>query len=71
MHFAQQDFEQSFDHVDNSEALDICVSRLYMSKQMIYCILMHFTFTFTFSHLADAFIQSDLQLEHFAIVLQT
>ncbi len=39
MHFAQQDFEQSFDHVDNSEALDICVSRLYMIKQIFIVFL--------------------------------
>ncbi len=37
----------------------------------LYQILSQFTFTFTFSHLADAFIQSDLQLGvHKAINLE-
>ncbi len=34
----------------------------YLSEQILYCNKLTFTFTFTFNHLADAFIQSDVQM---------
>ncbi len=33
----------------------------FSSEWLIFVVFIHFTFLFTFTHLADAFIQSDLQ----------